>query len=103
MTNNFLFFYLTLVRARTIIFNQRFFYVIVNRDHNMNTEGIIAQIARIRESANALIQTELQKRSIKGIVPALPEDVEDTGGMDISRLAAQTIGEYKTHSETIGD
>ena len=36
----------------------------------MNTEGIIAQIARIRESANALIETELRKRSIKGIVPA---------------------------------
>ena len=36
----------------------------------MNTEGIIAQIARIRESANVLIETELRKRSIKGIVPA---------------------------------
>ena len=36
----------------------------------MNTEGIIAQIARIRESANALIETELRKRSIEGIVPA---------------------------------
>ena len=36
----------------------------------MNTEGIIAQIARIRESANLLIETELRKRSIKGIVPA---------------------------------
>jgi len=36
----------------------------------MNTEGIIAQIARIRESANTLIETELRKRSIKGIVPA---------------------------------
>ncbi len=36
----------------------------------MNTEGIIAQIARIRESANALIETELRQRSIKGIVPA---------------------------------
>ena len=36
----------------------------------MNTEGIIAQIARIRESANALIETELRRRSIKGIVPA---------------------------------
>ena len=39
-------------------------------DHKMNTEGIIAQIARIRESANALIEAELRKRSIKGIVPA---------------------------------
>lgn len=39
-------------------------------DHKVNTEGIIAQIARIRESANALIETELRKRSIKGIVPA---------------------------------
>ncbi len=36
----------------------------------MNTEGIIAQIARIRELANALIETELRQRSIKGIVPA---------------------------------
>jgi DNA-binding MarR family transcriptional regulator len=36
----------------------------------MNTEGIIAQIARIRESANAMIEAELRKRSIKGIVPA---------------------------------
>ena len=36
----------------------------------MNTEGLIAQIARIRESANALIEAELRKRSIKGIVPA---------------------------------
>ena len=36
----------------------------------MNTEGIIAQIARIRESANALIEAELRNRSIKGIVPA---------------------------------
>jgi len=42
----------------------------MNKDHNMNTEGIIAQIARIRESANALIETELRKRSLKGIVPA---------------------------------
>jgi len=36
----------------------------------MNTEGIVAQIARIRESANALIEDELRHRSIKGIVPA---------------------------------
>jgi DNA-binding MarR family transcriptional regulator len=36
----------------------------------MNTEGIIAQIARIRESANALITSELKNRSIKGVVPA---------------------------------
>jgi len=42
----------------------------MNKDNNMNTEGIIAQIARIRESANALIKTELRKRSIKGIIPA---------------------------------
>jgi len=42
----------------------------MNKEHNMNTEGIIAQIARIRESANALIEAELRKRSIKGIVPA---------------------------------
>lgn len=38
--------------------------------HKMNTEGIIAQIARIRELANALIETELRNRSIEGIVPA---------------------------------
>jgi len=42
----------------------------MNKDNNMNTEGIIAQIARIRESSNALIETELRKRSIKGIIPA---------------------------------
>jgi len=42
----------------------------MNKNKNMNTEGIIAQIARIRESANALIEAELRKRSIKGIVPA---------------------------------
>lgn len=36
----------------------------------MNTKEIIAQIARIRESANALIEAELRQRSIKGIVPA---------------------------------
>jgi DNA-binding MarR family transcriptional regulator len=42
----------------------------MNKDNKMNTEGIIAQIARIRESSNALIKTELRKRSIKGIVPA---------------------------------
>jgi DNA-binding MarR family transcriptional regulator len=36
----------------------------------MNTEGIIAQIARIREAANNLITYELRKRSIKGIFPA---------------------------------
>jgi len=44
--------------------------LMMKKEHNMNTEGIIAQIARIRESANALIQAELRKRSIKGIVPA---------------------------------
>lgn len=36
----------------------------------IKTEEIIAQVARIRESANALITSELQKRSIEGIVPA---------------------------------
>lgn len=36
----------------------------------MNTAGIIAQIARIKESANTLIEAELRKRSIKGVVPA---------------------------------
>lgn len=42
----------------------------MKKEYNMNTEGIVAQIARIRESANVLIQAELRKRSIKGIVPA---------------------------------
>jgi len=46
------------------------FDLMMNKDNKMNTEGIIAQIARIRESANALIKAELRKRSIKGIVPA---------------------------------
>ncbi|NQV35111.1 MAG: winged helix DNA-binding protein [Phycisphaeraceae bacterium] len=36
----------------------------------MNTQEIIAKIARIRESANTLIEAELRHRSIKGIVPA---------------------------------
>ncbi len=36
----------------------------------MKTEGIIAQIARIKELANALIEAELRSRSIEGIVPA---------------------------------
>jgi len=36
----------------------------------VNTEGIVAQIARIREAANALIEAELRGRSIEGIVPA---------------------------------
>lgn len=38
--------------------------------HEMHTEEIVAQIARIRESANALIEAELRARSIEGIVPA---------------------------------
>jgi DNA-binding MarR family transcriptional regulator len=42
----------------------------IDKDYKMNTEGIIAQIARIREAANALITSELRKRSIKGVVPA---------------------------------
>jgi DNA-binding MarR family transcriptional regulator len=40
------------------------------KGNKTNTEGIIAQIARIREAANALITSELKKRSIKGVVPA---------------------------------
>jgi len=32
--------------------------------------GIVGQIARIREKANALIERELRSREIKGIVPA---------------------------------
>ena len=42
----------------------------MNKDNNMNTEGIVAQIARIREYANALIEAQLRKRSINGVVPA---------------------------------
>ena len=36
----------------------------------MNTQGVIGQIARIREAANLLIEKELRERSIEGIVPA---------------------------------
>jgi len=36
----------------------------------VETRGIVAQIARIRESANLLIEKELRERSIEGIVPA---------------------------------
>lgn len=32
--------------------------------------GIVAQIARIKESANLIIEAELRERSIEGIVPA---------------------------------
>jgi DNA-binding MarR family transcriptional regulator len=32
--------------------------------------GIVGQIARIREKANALVENELKSRGIKGIVPA---------------------------------
>ncbi len=35
-----------------------------------DTNGIVGQISRIRELANLLIEQELKKRSIKGIVPA---------------------------------
>jgi DNA-binding MarR family transcriptional regulator len=35
-----------------------------------DTNGIVGQIARIREKANLLIEKELAKRSIEGIVPA---------------------------------
>ena len=42
----------------------------MKKEFNMNTEGIIAQITRIRASANALIEIELRNRFIKGIVPA---------------------------------
>jgi DNA-binding MarR family transcriptional regulator len=34
------------------------------------THGIVGQISRIRELANLLIEKELQKRSIDGVVPA---------------------------------
>ncbi len=36
----------------------------------MNTQHIIAQLARIREQANILIERELKARDIRGIVPA---------------------------------
>ncbi len=36
----------------------------------VDTGGIVGQIARIREKANALIERELKDRGIKGIVPA---------------------------------
>jgi DNA-binding MarR family transcriptional regulator len=36
----------------------------------MDTRGIVGQIARIREQANLLIERELRKRSVTGIVPA---------------------------------
>jgi len=49
---------------------ERIFNLMTNTDHKTNTEGIIAQIARIRESANTLIEIELRERSMKGVVPA---------------------------------
>lgn len=36
----------------------------------MDTHGIVGQIARIREHANLLIESQLRQRSIIGIVPA---------------------------------
>lgn len=36
----------------------------------MNTHGIIAQISRIREHANIVIEQELRDRAIKGILPS---------------------------------
>lgn len=36
----------------------------------MNTHRIVAQIAKVRELANSLIESELRDRSIVGIVPA---------------------------------
>ena len=36
----------------------------------VDTGGIVGQIARIREKANALIERELKDRGIQGIVPA---------------------------------
>ena len=37
---------------------------------NQDPRGIIAQVARIREAANLLIERELQARGLTGIVPA---------------------------------
>ncbi len=36
----------------------------------VDVNGIAGQIGRIREKANALVENELKKRGIKGIVPA---------------------------------
>ncbi|MCJ7674469.1 MAG: winged helix DNA-binding protein [Sedimentisphaerales bacterium] len=36
----------------------------------MDTRGIVGQMARIRELANLVIESQLRDRSIKGIVPA---------------------------------
>ncbi len=36
----------------------------------MDTHGIVGQIAKIREKANLLIESQLRQRSIIGIVPA---------------------------------
>ena len=36
----------------------------------MDTNGVIGQIARIRERSNLLIENELARRGIKGVVPA---------------------------------
>ena len=36
----------------------------------MNTQRVIAQLARIREQANLIIERELKARGIRGIVPA---------------------------------
>ena len=36
----------------------------------MNTRGVVAQIARIREQTHSLVERELEARGIEGIVPA---------------------------------
>jgi DNA-binding MarR family transcriptional regulator len=36
----------------------------------MDTRGVVAQIARIREQANLLIEEELRTRSLRGLLPA---------------------------------
>lgn len=43
----------------------------MTREKKVNeTQGIVGQISRIRELANLLIEKELEKRSIEGVVPA---------------------------------
>lgn len=46
-----------------------YFYV-MNRSVKQTESGVVALMARIRESANLFIENELKARGIKGIVPA---------------------------------
>lgn len=42
----------------------------MNRPIKQTESGVVAQVARIRESANLFIESELKARGINGIVPA---------------------------------